>query len=590
MNNLASIVWNSAEKFSDAVAMKYKDKSGWHQLSYSEVAAKVKKLAAALIKSGLKAGDKTGIYSQNRPEWSMTDFATLAAGGITVPVYATNSAAQLSWIINDAAVSILFVDDEERLERVLEVRDQMPSLTQIVVFDHALAEKAAGLISLDDFAALADDDNITEMTQRSLAVNGNDLASIIYTSGTTGEPKGVMLSHLNFDHQIRAVSQDFIISTRDRSLCFLPLSHVYERSWSYFVFTHGACNSYVTFPKEILSYLKEVRPTIMVSVPRLYEKIYSAVLEQIEKASSVTQWIFDWSIKIGTNYSYKKLEKRWIDPMTKSFQMLADRLVLHKIRDVMGGPKNFMSAGGASLSKEIETFFFAAGLLICQGYGLTESSPLITANTPNALKFGSVGRPGIECQIRIADNGEILAKGPNIMLGYYKNPEATAETIKEGWLHTGDVGFIDNEGFLHITDRIKDLIITSGGKNIAPQRIETLIGQDFYIEQMVAIGEGRKFISALIVPNFEALEKWAANQNIQWTNHSELISHGEVIHFYNERIQKQSGDLGNYEKVKKFTLLPEPFSMENGEITPSLKIKRKAINEKYRNVIDQMYA
>jgi len=588
--NLTEIVRKGASQFSSLTAMMYKTADGWQGIRFDELLLKTERLGAALLRLGVKRDENIGIYSQNSPWWAIADYGIYSAGAVTVPVYATNSTVQLAWIVNDSQIRVLFVDDKNRLDAALAAKKNCPGLEKIIAFEKELADETKGVYCLHDLLTAIKDDERQELERRYEAMNPETVASIIYTSGTTGEPKGVMLTHGNFDHQIRAVEKDFKVSPKDRSLCFLPLSHVYERSWSYFVLARGAANWYVSDPKEVLAYLQDARPTIMVSVPRLYEKIYGAVMEKIEQSSAIRRRIFYWAVKTGTNYHSRKFHKKWTSPVLKSLYVLADRLALHKVRDVLGGPKNFLSAGGAALNREIESFFLASGLLICQGYGLTESSPLITANTPTAFKFGSVGRPGIECEVKIDDSGEILARGPNIMKGYYKNEAATTETLRDGWLHTGDVGFIDDEGFLHITDRIKDLIITSGGKNIAPQRIEMILGQDHFIEQAVAIGESRKYISALIVPNFPALEEWAATERLQWKSFADLVKIPEVIAFYKQRIARLSIDLGNYEKVKTFALLKEQFSIDSGELTPSLKVKRKVVNEKYKDIIETLYS
>ena len=381
----------------------------------------------------------------------------------------------------------------------------------------------------------------------------------------------------------------FNVGPGDRSLCFLPLSHVYERAWSFYVFVCGAENNYLANPKEVIAAMSEVWPTVMVSVPRLYEKIYAAAFHGLDQGSGLKKKLFHWSIGVGQRYQYALKDKGSAGSGLSLQHKLADKLVLSKVRDVVGGPKNFFSAGGAPLSQTIEEFFFAAGLLVCEGYGLTETSPIVTYNTPKAFKFGTVGKPILECEIKIAGNGEILVKSPSVTQGYYNKPEATAEAIKDGWFHTGDVGEFDDEGFLRITDRIKDLIITSGGKNIAPQKIETVYAKDHFIEQFIAIGDRRKFISALVVPNFEALEAYAGEQDIAYSSREELVENEDVHAFYKERIDGRSQELARYEQVKTFKLLPEAFTQETGELTPTQKIKRKVVAEKHTAQIEAMY-
>ena len=398
-----------------------------------------------------------------------------------------------------------------------------------------------------------------------------------------------MLTHANLFSQFEAVDRCFRVGVADRSLCFLPLSHSYERTWSYYVFRQGACNHYASDPRRVMEYLKEVRPTAMVSVPRLYEKIYSTVLDRAEKSSAFRKKLFHWAMGKGRSYAFRIKDKKPVGPWLAITHALADYLVLAKIRGIVGGPKNFFSAGGASLSRDIEEFFFAAGLLICEGYGLTETSPMISYNTPEFFKFGTVGRAIPGCRVKLSDEGEILAKGPNVMKGYHNRPDETSKTIVDGWLHTGDVGVIDDEGFITITDRIKDLIITSHGKNVAPQHIEATVGKDRFIEQLCCVGDRRKFIAALVVPSFPALEEYAGRNGIGFSSRAELIAKPEIISLYKKRIREQSAELAPYETIRKFTLLEKEFTQEAGEITPTLKIRRRAILEKYGDIIDRMY-
>jgi long-chain acyl-CoA synthetase len=399
-----------------------------------------------------------------------------------------------------------------------------------------------------------------------------------------------MLTHGNIFHQFKAIQGQFQVGPGDRSLCFLPLSHVYERSWSFYVFQCGAENNYLVNPKEVIAAMSEVKPTVMVSVPRLYEKIYAAAIHGLEQGSAVKKKLFNWAIGVGRQYQYQVKDQGSAAGLLSLQHKLADKLVLSKVRDVVGGSKNFFSAGGAPLSKDIEEFFFAVGLLVCEGYGLTETSPMVTFNTPKAFKFGTVGKPIPDCQVKIADDGEILVKSPSVTQGYYNKPEATAEAFRSGWFHTGDVGEFDEEGFLVITDRIKDLIITSGGKNVAPQKIETVYAKDHFIEQFIVIGDRFKFISALLVPNFEVLEAYAQEQGIDYRSREELVANDAIYAFYKARIDGRSEELANYERVKVFTLLPTPFAQETGELTPTQKLKRKVISERYAAQIAAMYA
>lgn len=580
----------SVAAYGAAPAMCYRENRHWISVSYAEMGARIDCLSKALIGAGINAGGMAGIFSPNRPEWSVADFAILSAGAITVPIFATSTAKQVEYIVNDAGISLIFTGDAGQYRKVKSLLGSMPGLKTIVVFDRKVPIEGSESVYYDDFVK-AGESSAPEggLAARLERTSSGDVATLIYTSGTTGDPKGVMLTHANFLSQFDAIDVNFSVGTADRSLCFLPLSHALERTWSYYVFRQGAVNHYVSDPGRVASYLGQVRPTAMVSVPRLYEKIYSTVFDRLEKSSPARRKLFHWAIRIGGEYANKKKEKKFTGPWLTLAHAAADRLVLSKIRDIVGGPKNFLSSGGAALSREIEEFFFAAGLLICEGYGLTESSPMISYNTPNFFKFGTVGKAIPGCRVKLSDEGEILAKGPNIMMGYYNNPGETAKTIVDGWLHTGDVGVIDDEGFITITDRIKDLIITSQGKNVAPQHIEATVGKDHLIEQLCCVGDGRKFIAALVVPSFPALEEYAGKHGIGFSSREELIAKPEVVALYKTRIREQSSDLAPYESIRKFALLPKEFTQDAGEITPTLKIRRKAIMEKYKNIIDRMY-
>ncbi len=548
------------------------------------------KSAVPLIACGVQPGECIGIFAENRPEWSLVDFAILAVGAVSVPIYATNTRQQAAYIVDDAEITLIFTGDQENQDKIQAILAGSPSVRRVVAFDDETAISGEKTQHFSQFLALGADKTVDEALEARMAgAEASDLATIIYTSGTTGEPKGVMLTHANIYHQFIAMQGQFNVGPGDRSLCFLPLSHVYERAWSCYVFKCGAENNYLANPKEVIAAMAEVQPTVMVSVPRLYEKIYAAAWHGIDHGSGLKKKLFHWSIGVGRRYQYTRKEKGSAGGLLAVQHKLADKLVLSKVRAIVGGPKNFFSAGGAPLSQAIEEFFFATGLLVCQGYGLTETSPMVTFNTPKQFKFGTVGKPIPGCEVQIAENGEILVKSPSLTQGYYHKPEATAESFRDGWFHTGDVGEFDEEGFLRITDRIKDLIITSGGKNIAPQKIETVYAKDHYIEQFKAIGDRRKFVSALVVPNFDALEAYAAQAGIAYGSRQELVTNEAVHAFYEQRIASRADELANYEQVKAFTLLAEPFTQETGELTPTQKIRRKFVAEKYAAEIEAMY-
>ncbi len=589
--HLAAMIFDSAQTYAGETAVRSQSAGQWRSHTYQEMGDKIRQIARALLKTGVQPGDRIGIFSQNRPEWSLVDFAILSLRAITVPIYATNTKHQAAYIIDETEMAIIFTGDQENLDKILAIKEKSPSLQTIVAFDEQAQFQAGDVQHFSQFFALGADTTLDETIDARLAeANTDDLATIIYTSGTTGEPKGVMLTHGNLWHQFQAMQGQFHVGPGDRSLCFLPLSHVYERTWSFYIFKCGAENNYLANPKEVIAAMSEVKPTVMVSVPRLYEKIYAGALHGLDQSSAWKAKLFNWSIAVGRRYQYQLQDHGLADGLLALKHKIADKFVLSKVRAVVGGPKNFFSAGGAPLSQEIEEFFFAVGLLVCEGYGLTETSPMVTFNTPKAFKFGTVGKPIPGCQVKIAEDGEILVKSPSVTKGYYNKPEATAEAVRSGWLHTGDVGEFDEEGFLRITDRIKDLIITSSGKNVAPQKIETVYAKDHFIEQFIVIGDRFKFISALLVPNFEALETHAQQQGIAYSSRADLVNNDEIYAFYKQRIDGRSQELANYEQVKIFTLLPTPFAQETGELTPTQKLKRKVITEKYAAQIAAMYA
>ena len=569
--------------------MRFKDGAAWRSISYAELGERIEAVAKALLESGVREGDMVGIFSRNAPEWAMADFGILSVRAVSVPIYSTSTAGQAQFIVSDAGLEVIFVGDQGQYDEVMSFK-ATTRVRLVVAFDRATKLSGHESLHFEDLVAIgAASTRGAEVERRRASATSDDVATLIYTSGTTGDPRGAMLTHANFFHQFRAIDERFDVGPSDRSLCFLPLSHAYERTWSYYVFRRGAENCYLADPRDVVACMAEVRPTAMVSVPRLYEKICATVLERVGRASPVKRALFHWAFGIGRKYRLRKNERKAPSLLLALQHRLADALVLSKIRDIVGGDKNFFSCGGAPLPKEIEEFFFAAGLLICQGYGLTETSPVLTCNAPGAFKFGTVGRPVLGCEIKIAANGEILARGANVMKGYHDRPAETAAAIEDGWFKTGDVGAIDEDGFLRITDRIKDLIITSQGKNIAPQHIEAMFGSDPYVEHVALIGDRRRYLSALVVPSFPALERHARDSHIPFSSREELVTRPEIVAFYDRRIRERCKDLAGYEQIKRFALVPGEFTQEGGELTPTLKIKRRVVEQKYRALIDAMY-
>jgi long-chain acyl-CoA synthetase len=589
-NHLAHMILANAQRFAGKTAMRYEADGSWRSISYEALGEQIEVAAKALLELGVRKGDKVGIFSPNRPEWAIADFAITSVGAVAVAIYATDTAKGAEYIARDAELRLVFVGDQAQYDKVESFMATQPQLETIVAFDDGVALAGSDSLHFDDFMergrASQQDSALQACLERG---SSEDIAAIVYTSGTTGPPKGAMLTHANFFHQFAAIDDRFEVGSADRSLCFLPLSHAYERTWSYYVFRCGAQNNYIPSPKRVLDYLAAVEPTVMVSVPLLYEKVYAGIHARIETASTARRRMFDWALKTGRRYHAKKIAHRSIGPVLALEHALADRLVLAKIRSIMGGPKNFLSAGGAPLSAAVEEFFFAAGLLICQGYGLTETAPMITCNAPGAFKFGTVGRPVRDVEVRLGDMGEIQVRGPNVMSGYYNKPEETRRAFVEGWFKTGDIGEIDEDGFLRVSDRIKDLIITDSGENVAPQHIESVLSTDPYIEHVVALGDKRKFLTVIIVPQFSALEEYARAHAVRFSSPSDLIEQPEIHDFYRERMEQLSLDLAPYERPKKFTLLDHELTQESGELTPTQKIKRKEIVTRYADAIERMY-
>ena len=583
--HLAQMIRRSCERFADLPALGGLDDETWTTISYGEMGAFIDSVARSLIEMGVQARDRVAIFSPNRPEWTVADMAVAAVGAVSVPIFATSTAAQTAHILSDAEATVAFAAGEAERRTVDEAMGE--GGPRVVTFDR-LGTADPSIRHMGDPGAGSA--AAAELERRVAAADAGGVATIIYTSGTTGPPKGVMLTHANFAHQSRSVEAHFDVRPGDRSLCFLPLAHVYERSWTAHLLASGACNYYLENPRDVIEALGRVRPTVMVSVPRLYEKIHEAVMDRSAQAPAIRRTLFNWSLGVGYRAAERRQQGRPVGPALGLQHAVADRLVLSKIREVVGGDKKFFSAGGAPLGKEIGEFFHAVGLLVCEGYGLTETSPMITCNTPAAYRFGSVGRPVPECEVRIGADDEILARGANVMVGYLNRPEETAEALADGWFHTGDQGRFDDDGFLYITGRIKDLIITAGGKNIAPQQIESAVGRDGFIDQVVAIGDRRKYIVALVVPNFEALERWAGDRGLDTGSREELVERPEVRTLYSERIAAQSVDLAQYERIQRFAVLPGELTMESGELTPTLKVRRAVVEQRYSDTIEGLYS
>lgn len=588
--NLAAMIHNRIRKYGERTVFRCKEDNQWKDISWNSLGEQIMAASQALLEMGVRAKEMAGIFSQNRPEWSVADYAILTVRAVSVPIYATNTAKQAEYIINEAQIAVLFVGGQEQYDKAMTILSGSASLKKIIVFDPKVKlHSGDGSMYFADFLAMGRKANRQEDVQERLKrISIDDLATLIYTSGTTGEPKGVMLNHSNFYYSFKAHEKRLDVSDRDISMCFLPLTHVFERTWSYFAVSMGMTIVYCDDTAKIVQYLQETSPTIMCAVPRFYEKIYGTVFEKLESAPKSRKNLFYWAIELGEKVYKRRKDKKSVPWDLKLKHRIAEKLVLKKLQAVVGGRIRFFPCAGAPLSQKIEEFFHSAGITIAYGYGLTETTATVTCHEQFHFRPGTVGKPIEGVQVKIAANGEILVKGETVMKGYYKKPQATAEVFEDGWFKTGDVGVLE-DGYLRITDRIKDLMKTSGGKYIAPQLIETTIGNDHFIEQVSIIGDLKKYVSALIVPSFDALEEYAKAKNIDFASREDLIAKPEIIKFYQERIDMHQKELAAYEKVKRFRLLAVPFTQEAGEMTPTMKLKRKVINEKYRPIIDSMY-
>ncbi len=593
--NVAELFLEAVDGFVKPDALKYKQGGAWHSLSYRRIYEDVKRVAVGLEALGVGPGDRVAILSENRPEWLIADFACVMARAISVPLYAVLPAGQISFMLRDSEAKAVFVSNEEQLAKIRELRSNVSTLAHVVTFDESPTGEA-GVISLQALMALGDsrlselDDG--EYRARALAMDPDELLTILYTSGTTGEPKGVMLTHNNLVSNVRSSLRVLEVDKGDVSLSVLPLSHIFERMAGHYVmFSSGVTICYAESFADVAQNFLEVKPTVMTMVPRGYEKIYARVEEVARQGGAVKKRLLRWAVDVGGRHLTCKLEERRPGGWLGLQYRVADRLVFSKLRRLTGGRIRYFVSGGAPLNPDLARFFLSAGLPILEGYGLTETSPVIAFNEPGAIKPGSVGRsiPGVE--VAIAEDGEILTRGPHVMKGYYKRPEATAAAIEpDGWFHTGDVGDLDPEGYLSITDRKKDLIVTAGGKNIAPQPIENRVSSNPYVSQVIMIGDRRSYPILVVVPEFEALAAWARDERIAFEGRENLVANRRVVEFMEHQILDTLSDLARHERPKKVALLPNEFSLDNGEITPTLKIKRRVVEQRYRATIDALYA
>ncbi|MEO8449295.1 MAG: long-chain fatty acid--CoA ligase [Gemmatimonadota bacterium] len=590
---LNELFFGAIERFHDrGTAMRARRNGTWVPITYGELKNRVRSLSLGLRELGVMPGERVGILAENRPEWAIADYACLTARCADVPVYPTLPAKQIAYILNDSGAVALFVSNQAQLAKVLEIRAELPALRYVIPFEGSPAGEGMVPFAQMEEKGAAVAASHPNWEREALEVVPDDLATVIYTSGTTGDPKGVMLTHRNITSNVLGSVAALPLEPGESCLSLLPLSHIFERQGGHYsMLQQGAVINYAESIDTAARDLLETRPTVMLAVPRLYEKIYARALETAVSGSPVKRKIFFWAKRVGEAWADRSLAHRPIPPGLAIQRALADRLVFSKIRARTGGRIKYFVSGGAPLSAEIARFFLAAGLPIFEGYGLTETSPTITVNRLGRTKLGTVGLPIDGVQVRIAPDGEIVTKGDSVMRGYYNKPEATAEAIDaDGWFHTGDIGEIDADGFLKITDRKKDLIVTAGGKKIAPQPIEALLRQNPFISQAVILGDKRKFPIALIVPEFAKLETWAKANNISGSTHEELVRHPSVQELLTAEAKKHLRDLAQFEVPKRFLILDRDFTIVGGELTPKLSVKRRVVEKRYESAIEAIYA
>jgi long-chain acyl-CoA synthetase len=573
-------------------------------VSNKELFEQIRDLSLGLSSLGMRSGDRVALVSESRPEWLLTDLAVLTAGAVLVPIYPTLSAAQARYILQDSGASLVVVSTRVQLDKVQEIRHLLPSLEAVIVMDDRAASAAsASAPTFTSASVFAFDDVVArgharmaeqwgagrEFRDAARAVTPQQLATIIYTSGTTGEPKGVMLTHGNLASNVHGGAAVLDVGQEDTALSFLPLSHAFERMVVYIYLMTGVTMIFAESFETVGRDMSLVRPTIMTGVPRAYEKMQARILEKAQAASPVKAALFRWGLRAGLAKARATLRGKAPGPLVSLQAAIADRLVFSKIRAGVGGRLRYVVSGSAPLAVDVAEFFEAVGLRVIEGYGLTETAPILTVNPPAAPRVGTVGRPVPEVDIRIAEDGEILARGPNIMPGYYNKPEATGAVLQDGWFHTGDIGTLDESGYLTITDRKKDLLVTSGGKKIAPQPIEAVLKRSPLVAEAILLGDRRKYPAALIVPDFAALERRLKALGKPPGARADLIARPDVLALYQEIVDALNRDLSQFERIKRIALLSAEFSVETGELTPTLKVKRKVVEERWKETIEKLY-
>jgi long-chain acyl-CoA synthetase len=584
-----------AEKYADRPAISFKKGGGYLTLSYQQFYIRVLMAARGLRKAGMHPGDKVAIFSENRAGWVISDLAIQAALGVSVPIYATNTGSQTAYVINHSEAKIIFVSDRNQYEKLLAVHDQIPQVELVISFERFLGERALPVYTLYQLSEISHPIQAEEqllIEQQIAEISPDDLITIIYTSGTTGIPKGAMLTQKNMvSNAWYGLQRAGKMAMGGKFLSFLPLSHLFERCAGYHaVLMSGGHIAYAESIDKVIENLREVKPTAMISVPRLFEKIYSQIIESVSKMSPSKRRMFQQAVDVGREYIQRKHIDKESTGLLQAKYHFYDKMVFRKIRKRFGGRLRFFICGGAPLDQTISEFMWIIGLPVYEGYGLTEASPIVTFNSRHELCFGSVGRPLAETELKLMDDGELLIKGPQVMKGYFRDQKGTEEAFSDGWFKTGDIATIDDNGYVSIIDRKKEIIITSGGKNIPPQPLENSLKLDKYISQAYVHGNNKPYLVALLTPNLECLIEFSHKHNINYLGVDDLVNNHQVLELFAHRLQEFNSHMPSYQTIKKFALLPYEFTTTGGELTPTLKLKRNAIIELHGEQIEQLYS
>lgn len=591
MDHINQILKDRVSKYENRTVFQYKDKEtlNYNSISWNELYSTVNQVSKSLIYLGFGFEDKIGIISNNKPEWTISDLGILGIRGIVVPFYATASTSEMKYIIDETKMKLLFAGNNEQIEKATWLLDACDSLEKIVVYEGHPPAKDSRFIYWDEFLELGNQESYSDQLEKiSKEYQNTDTATIIYTSGTTGVPKGVVLTHDNFLNAFKINFERLQISDQETSLCFLPLSHVFERTWTLFLLYCGARNVFLENPRKVIDELPKVKPTLMCTVPRFFEKTYEGIQQEFNNWPKFKQKIFNWSVKVGHKYIEYLKDAKKAPSLLESKHKLANKLVLGKLRSIFGGRIKMMPCAGAAIDPTLLRFFHAAGVFVNYGYGATETTATVSCFKSDIYNFDYCGSIMPETEIKISDEDEILIKAKTVFKEYYNKPEETAKVLKDGWYHSGDKGYVVDNEYLAMTDRIKDLIKTSGGKYVSPQKVELLLGNNPYIDQLVVIGDNRKFITALIVPSLDKLEKQLSN--IDFSDKKAAVKNQKVYDFMKQQIDQDQSKLNSYEKVVAFILVEDAFSIENKGMTNTLKIRRKFVEEQFTDELNELYA